>query len=163
MTLPDAFVKVITFTEYHSDIPLSAVCGASSPQQFFLQLRPESEIFFLQKSACYQVACMLFRCLTEDNSHERHMTPSKLYTQKCVSQCISRTFMQPFNLFPPAAYSTIILFDTCLLLLKLLICDSGHLASGRGLHPTEYLGNFLLANLLHHSENAGAEKHLKKK
>ena len=57
-----------------------------STQQFILQLRPESEIFFLQKSACYQVACMLFRCLTEDNSHEHHMTPSKLYTQKCVSQ-----------------------------------------------------------------------------
>ena len=56
-----------------------------------------------------------------------------------------------------------LLMDTCLLLLELLISDPGHLAPGRGLHPTEYLGNFLLANLLHHSENAGAEKHLKKK
>ena len=49
-----------------------------------------------------------------------------------------------------------------LLLLQLLVRDSGHLSPGRCLQPAQDLGDSLLADLLHHAQDACAEKHLER-
>jgi hypothetical protein len=47
-----------------------------------------------------------------------------------------------------------------LLLLQLPVRDPGHLPPGRGLKPAQDLRDLLLADLLHHAQHSGAEKHL---